>query len=83
MAKRLKVELFEQIRRARGRDPGVSVRELARRFGTHRRTVREALDHAVPAPRKPVTRRSPVMEPWKATVDGWRGGALATASARA
>jgi transposase len=71
MAKRLKVELFEQIRRARRREPDVSVRELARRFSTHRRTVREALTSAVPAPRKPVTRSSPVMEPWKATIDGW------------
>jgi len=73
MAKRLKVELFEQIRRARRREPEVSVRELARRFSTHRRTVREALTSAVPAPRKPVTRSSPVMEPWKATIDGWLG----------
>ena len=45
MAKRLKVELFEQIRRARRREPELSIRELARRFGTHRRTVREALEH--------------------------------------
>ena len=71
MAKRLKVELFEQIRRARRREPGLSIRELARRFGTHRRTVREALEHAVPAPRRAVTRSSPVMEPWKAIIDGW------------
>jgi len=71
MVKRLKVELFEQIRRARRREPGVTIRELARRFGTHRRTVREALTSAVPAPRQPVTRSSPVMEPWKVTIDGW------------
>ena len=61
MAKRLKVELFEQIRRARRREPEVSVRELARRSSMHRRPVREALTSAVPAPRKPVTRSSPVM----------------------
>ena len=42
------MELFEQIRRARRDDPDVSVRELARRFGTHRRTVRDALVSAVP-----------------------------------
>jgi transposase len=71
MAKRLKVALFEQIRKARRREPGVSIRELARRFGTHRRTVREALESAVPAPRQSVTRSSPVLEPWKATIDGW------------
>ena len=33
------MELFENIRRAR-RDEDLSVRELARRFGVHRRTVR-------------------------------------------
>ncbi|MDN5934053.1 MAG: IS21 family transposase [Pseudonocardia sp.] len=65
------MELFEQIRRARRREPGVPIRELARRFGTHRRTVREAFESAVPAPRRPVTRSSPVMEPWKVTIDGW------------
>ena len=71
MARKLKVELFEQIRRARRREPELSIRELARRFGTHRRTVREAVASAVPAPRRVVTRSSPVMEPWKATIDGW------------
>jgi transposase len=71
MARRLKVELFEQIRRARRRDPAVSIRELALRFGTHRRTVRDALECAVPAPRKEVTRPSPVLERWKPVIDGW------------
>lgn len=71
MAKRVKVELFEQIRRARRVEPGVSIRELARRFETHRRTVREALASAVPPPRKEVVRRSPVLDGWKATIDGW------------
>jgi transposase len=71
MARRLKVELFEQIRRARRRDPSVSIRELSRRFGTHRRVVREALECAVPAPRRPVTRSSPVLERWKPIIDGW------------
>ncbi|HEY7010232.1 MAG TPA: IS21 family transposase [Jatrophihabitantaceae bacterium] len=71
MAKRLRVELFEQIRRARRVEPGVPIRELARRFGTHRRTVREALASAVPAPRKPVVRPSPVLDRWKPTIDVW------------
>jgi hypothetical protein len=60
MAKRSKVELFEQIRRARRLEPEVSVRELARRFSTRRRTVREALvstavssRHAYPTARQP------------------------------
>lgn len=69
---RSKVELFEKIRRARRVDPSVSVHELARRFGTHRRTVREALSSAVPEPRKPVLDRScPVMGPWKKIIDQW------------
>jgi hypothetical protein len=47
-----KVELFEQIRRGRRLDE-LSARELAQRHGVHRRTVRQALDNAVPPPRKP------------------------------
>ena len=71
MAGRSKVELFEQIRRARRDDPSVSVRELARRFSTHRRTVHQALDSATPPPRKVQERTAPVMEQWKPIVDGW------------
>jgi transposase len=71
MAKRLRVELFEQIRRARRLEPEVSVRELARRFGTHRRTVREALASAVRPARKTVVRSSPVLDEWKPTIDAW------------
>jgi hypothetical protein len=52
MATRSKVELFEQIRKTRERE-GLSVRGMARRFKTHRRTVREALASPVPPPRKP------------------------------
>jgi transposase len=65
-----KVELFEQIRKARERQD-LSVRPLARTFNVHRRTVRQALGSAVPPPRKASTRVSPVLEPWKATIDGW------------
>ena len=66
------MELFEKIRRARRVDPSVSIRELARRFGTHRRTVHEALMSAVPEPRKAVLVRScPVMGPWKQIIDQW------------
>jgi transposase len=71
MATRSKVELFEQIRKTRERE-GLSVRGLARRFKTHRRTVREALTSPVPPPRKPGPARvAPVLDPWKATIDGW------------
>jgi len=66
------VELFEQIRRARRDEPDVSVRELARRFGTHHRTVRDALVSAVPPGRKVYARRAaPVLDPWKPIIDGW------------
>jgi hypothetical protein len=52
-----KVELFEQIRRERRLDE-LSARELAQRHGVHRRTVRQALDNAVPPPRKPYAVRA-------------------------
>lgn len=71
-AKRSRVDLFEQIRRARRVDPSVSIHELSRRFETHRRTVREALVSAVPEPRKPVVGRPcPVMGPWMPIIDQW------------
>lgn len=63
--------VFEQIRRARRLDAEVSVRGLGRRFVVHRRTVREALSSALPAPRKTAVRRSPVMDRWGPIVDGW------------
>jgi transposase len=71
MAKRSKVELFEQVRRIRRLEPGVSVRELARRLSTHRRTVREALVSATPRLREPVSRPSPVLDRWRPVIDGW------------
>ena len=72
MAKRSRVELFEQIRRARRDDPDVSIRELASRFGTHRRTVRDALVSAVPPPRKQYPpRAAPVLDEWKPVIDRW------------
>jgi transposase len=58
------VELFERIRRDKRLDPGVSQRELARRHGVHRRTVRLALGRAVPPERKPLARsRALLLEP--------------------
>ncbi|HEV8064244.1 MAG TPA: IS21 family transposase [Acidimicrobiales bacterium] len=65
------MELFEQIRKAHEKE-GLSVRELATRFRTHRRTVRQALKSAVPPARKPPPPRvSPVLEAWKPIIDGW------------
>lgn len=70
MPQRSKVELYEQIRKAREREK-LSIRALADRFHVHRRDVRQALSSAVPPPRKPLVRPAPVLGPWKATVDGW------------
>lgn len=59
-----RVDLFERIRRDRRLEPEISQRELARRYGVHRRTVRVALTSAVPPPRKKPSRaRAPVLEP--------------------
>src|SRR5271167_318180 len=71
MVKRSRVELFEQIRKAGAGAEGLSIRELSRKFGVHRRTVRQALDSAIPPNRKFAARPSPALGPWKATIDGW------------
>ena len=65
-----KVELFDRIRHDSWRE-GLSVRALARKYGVHRRLVREALTRAEPAPRKTPERRSPQLEPLKEIIDGW------------
>jgi len=68
---RSRVELFEQIRRDR-RLGDVSIRELADRHGTHRRTVRRALDDAVPPPRKAYPARPrPAIDEYVAVIDAW------------
>jgi transposase len=68
---RSRVDLFEQIRRDR-RLELLSIRELADRHGVHRRTVRQALDAAVPPPRKTYPpRRKPAIEPYVMVIDGW------------
>jgi transposase len=58
---RSRVEQFENIRRQH-RDEGASIRELARRHGVHRRTVRQALESAVPPARKTSERQAPALE---------------------
>jgi hypothetical protein len=65
-----RVELFEQIRKIHERE-GLSKRELARRFMTHRRNVRQPLTSPVPPTRKVAERGAPVSGPWKAIIDGW------------
>ena len=64
------MQLYEQIRRAHEREQ-VSIRELSRRFGVHRRDVRAALASPIPRPRKTVVRAAPVLDEWKPIIDGW------------
>jgi transcriptional regulator with XRE-family HTH domain len=68
---RSRVDLFEKIRRDRRRE-GLSIRELADRHGTHRRTVRQALADAVPPPRKAYPARPrPAIDEWVRVIDAW------------
>jgi DNA-binding transcriptional regulator YhcF (GntR family) len=61
------VEQFAAIRRDH-RVEGLSIRALADKHRVHRRTVRQALESAVP-PRKTVQRVAPRLEPFKAAID--------------
>lgn len=64
-----RVALFAAIRRdARVED--LSIRELARRHGVHRRTVRLALAATEPPARKSPTRSAPRLDPFKDAIDG-------------
>lgn len=63
-----KQELFDRIRRDSWQQQ-MSIRALSRKYGVHRRLVREALASPVPAPRRRPARTSPRMEPYKKTVD--------------
>ena len=64
------MEQFEQFRRDHARE-GLSIRELARRHGVHRRAVRQALECAIPpAKRSPETRPAAKLGPYRAIIDG-------------
>jgi hypothetical protein len=65
-----RVELFEKIRKE-NREEGLGIRALAARHRVHRRTVREALASATPAARKVPERTSPVLGPWRGTIQRW------------
>jgi len=68
VAPKSKVELFAAIRRD-SRVEGLSVRALADKYNVHRRTVREALSGAWPAPRKKPPPRRSRLDPFKPAVD--------------
>ncbi|WP_433479555.1 IS21 family transposase [Spirillospora sp. CA-142024] len=63
-----KVELFAAIRRD-ARLEGLGVRALARKYGVHRRMVREALTSAWPQARKRMPPRRSRLDPFKPAVD--------------
>ena len=63
-----KVDLFASIRHD-ARIEGLSVRELARRYNVHRRTVRAALESAVPPPRKVPVRSAIRLDPFKPYIE--------------
>jgi transposase len=63
-----KVELFEQIRRDYEFGEG-TIAGLARKYGVHRRMVRQALSSAVPPARKRVSKACPRLAPVQAFID--------------
>jgi transposase len=65
-----RVELFEQIRRDRELE-GLSLRALAAKHRVHRRTVKQALESAVPPARKqPEGRPAPALGAQREWIDG-------------
>ncbi|MFO1349913.1 MAG: IS21 family transposase [Gammaproteobacteria bacterium] len=65
---RQKVELFEQLRREYEFGVG-TIAGVARHFGVHRRQVRQALQSALPPPRRRAQRRCPQLDPVRAFID--------------
>ncbi len=70
MRVRSRVEQFESIRRD-ALDRELSIRALADKHKVHRRTVRQALEDAVPPVRKSPARTAPVLGLHVATIRGW------------
>jgi transposase len=68
MARRNKVELFEEIRREYEFGVG-TIAGVAQQFGVHRRTVRQAIQSALPPPRKVSQRKCPKLDGVRAFMD--------------
>lgn len=68
MNRRQKVELFEQIRREYEHGVG-TIKGVARKFGVHRRMVRDAIANAVPPARKAGARERPKLGPATAFIE--------------
>jgi len=68
MKRRNKVELFEEIRREYEFGDG-TISGVAKKFNVHRRMVREAINSALPAPRKTPQRSSPKLEAVRDFID--------------
>jgi hypothetical protein len=66
--RREKVELFEQMRREYEHGEG-TIKGVARKFGVHRRMVREALGSAIPQDRKQSVREKPKLSACVAFID--------------